>query len=80
MERLAKDIAKMLLRTYRTVLSPDHGVIRYAFPNGACRHTPTCSEYMEEAIERHGWKGVHMGARRIGRCHPFSTGGYDPVP
>ena len=46
-----------------------------------CRFTPTCSEYTVRALTIHGfWRGLIMGARRICRCHPFSTGGYDPVP
>ncbi|HYA18398.1 MAG TPA: membrane protein insertion efficiency factor YidD [Bryobacteraceae bacterium] len=47
----------------------------------ACRFHPTCSEYMREAIEIHGAaKGVWLGLKRLGRCHPFHEGGCDPVP
>jgi putative membrane protein insertion efficiency factor len=47
---------------------------------GACRFYPTCSEYMLEAVRKHGvWAGVWMGIKRLGRCHPFHEGGYDPV-
>ena len=46
----------------------------------SCRYLPTCSNYMIGAIEKHGLKGVLMGIARILRCHPFLTGGDDPVP
>ena len=60
------------LRCYQFVVSP-------ALPS-ACRFHPTCSEFMRQAIERHGsLKGIWMGLRRLARCHPFHAGGYDPV-
>ena len=47
----------------------------------ACRFAPSCSVYAEEAVRRHGAiKGSWMAVRRIGRCHPWNPGGYDPVP
>ncbi|RBP29654.1 hypothetical protein DET50_1093 [Marinobacter pelagius] len=46
-----------------------------------CRHYPTCSQYAVEAITLHGAaKGSVLAIRRLGRCHPWSEGGYDPVP
>lgn len=53
--------------------------ISSAFPP-SCRFEPTCSNYMIEAIEKHGFKGVLMGLARILRCHPWSKIGKDPVP
>jgi putative membrane protein insertion efficiency factor len=61
------------IRGYRLLLSPWLG--------NACRFTPTCSVYAIEAIERHGAAaGSYLMAARIARCHPFCTGGHDPVP
>ena len=46
-----------------------------------CRHLPSCSEYTDEAIQRHGfWPGGWMGVARICRCGPFGTSGLDLVP
>ncbi|WP_167610576.1 membrane protein insertion efficiency factor YidD [Maribellus sediminis] len=47
----------------------------------SCRHVPTCSEYAVQAIKIHGpFKGFLLAAKRISRCHPWGTEGYDPVP
>lgn len=46
-----------------------------------CRFTPTCSEYMRQAIVKYGViKGIWLGVKRICKCHPFHPGGYDPLP
>ncbi len=46
-----------------------------------CRYLPTCSEYAEVALIRHGWlRGGSLALRRLARCHPFAKGGLDPVP
>ena len=48
---------------------------------GACRYEPSCSRYALDALERHGaMAGSWLAVRRILRCHPWSEGGYDPVP
>lgn len=49
------------------------------FLGGQCRFHPTCSEYMIQAVRKHGpWRGGWMGLKRIGRCHPWGGFGYDP--
>lgn len=46
-----------------------------------CRFTPTCSNYMKDAINKYGaYKGLKLGIKRIFKCHPFGPHGYDPVP
>ena len=65
--------ALLLIRFYQLVLSP--------YVPSACRYQPTCSQYAFEAIERFGVvKGIWLAARRILRCTPAHTGGFDPVP
>ena len=47
----------------------------------SCRHEPTCSQYAIDAIKIHGpFKGFWLGTKRIAKCHPWGTHGYDPVP
>lgn len=46
-----------------------------------CRHVPTCSEYMKQSIKIHGiFKGTLLGTKRLLKCNPWGTYGYDPVP
>ena len=46
-----------------------------------CRFTPTCSEYMKESITMYGaFKGLKLGIKRLLKCHPLGSSGYDPVP
>ena len=45
-----------------------------------CRFTPTCSEYMKQAINKYGcYKGIKLGIKRLLKCHPFGKFGYDPL-
>lgn len=49
--------------------------------HASCRHIPTCSNYAIEALEKHGSiKGLSLSVKRILRCNPWGTSGYDPVP
>ncbi len=62
-----------LIAFYRTCISP--------FTPPACRYTPTCSQYAQEAIRKYGaFRGGWLALKRILRCHPFGGSGYDPVP
>ncbi len=46
-----------------------------------CRHIPSCSTYAVEALAAHGAvRGAWLATKRLGRCHPWGTSGYDPVP
>lgn len=68
-----KRVLIALVRAYQYLLSPWWGQ--------HCRFSPTCSHYAVEALERHGaLGGSWLAARRLLRCHPWSAGGYDPVP
>ncbi|HSL69929.1 MAG TPA: membrane protein insertion efficiency factor YidD [Longimicrobiales bacterium] len=70
---MAARILRALIRGYQRLISP-------ALP-AACRYTPTCSAYADEAIEKHGaLKGSWLALRRLLRCHPWGGHGYDPVP
>jgi hypothetical protein len=62
-----------LIRLYQLAVSPLLGP--------RCRFHPTCSDYTREAVLRHGvLRGLSLGVRRVGRCHPWHPGGVDPVP
>ena len=67
-----KRILIHIIRFYRNLLSP--------LKLQTCRFYPSCSEYAIESIERYGAvAGILNSIKRILRCHPFSSGGYDPV-
>lgn len=71
--KFIKSLALTLIRFYQLAISPLLG--------SNCRHTPSCSVYTTEAIKEWGIiKGLGLGFKRISRCHPWGTSGYDPVP
>jgi putative membrane protein insertion efficiency factor len=73
MSSLQAKAAMGLIKFYKMAISP-------ILPM-ACRYTPTCSEYMLEAIQKYGAaKGIWLGTKRLSRCHPWGKSGYDPLP
>lgn len=61
------------IRFYQYAISP--------YTPASCRHIPTCSQYAIEALKIHGvFYGLYLAVRRVIRCHPWGTHGYDPVP
>lgn len=70
-------VLRVAFGAYKRVLSP----VLHSVGVSNCIFLPTCSEYAEVAILRHGWvRGSALAASRIARCHPLSKGGLDPVP
>jgi putative membrane protein insertion efficiency factor len=67
-----RPILLFLIGAYQRLLSP--------FTRGHCRYVPSCSQYAHDAVERHGVRGVWMAMKRLARCHPLGSSGYDPVP
>lgn len=62
-----------LIRGYQLLISP--------WLPASCRYTPSCSEYALVSVRRFGaWRGTWLTGRRLLRCHPFGSHGYDPVP
>ncbi len=66
-------LLRLIIRLYQLVVSP-------LLPPNTCRFHPTCSQYALDAIEKYGaLHGSWRAAKRIGKCHPFHSGGYDPA-
>jgi uncharacterized protein len=62
-----------ILRGYQILLAP-------LLPPNTCRFTPTCSQYAIDAVCKYGvGSGLWRALKRIGRCHPYHPGGYDPA-
>jgi uncharacterized protein len=72
-KNVIKVLVLTLIQLYRRLISP-------LLPP-SCRYQPTCSAYALEAVEQYGAiAGGWLALKRILRCHPWSAGGYDPVP
>lgn len=68
-----KHVILAFIKGWRKFISPVYGDV--------CRYHPSCSAYGLRAVEVHGAvRGSWLTVRRIGRCHPWAAGGYDPVP
>ncbi len=75
-----KKIVLATIKFYQKTLSLDHGLLSVVYSERLCRFEPSCSQYTYTAIERYGViKGIWKGCGRIVRCHPWSSGGHDPV-
>jgi putative membrane protein insertion efficiency factor len=68
-----KTVVLVFLRGYQILVSP-------LLPANTCRFYPSCSAYAVDAVNKYGpLKGMWRAAKRVGRCHPFHPGGYDPA-
>ena len=77
LKRLAYNLVRktlyLAIRIYQCCISP--------FTVNSCRYHPSCSSYCKESIHNYGIvKGCFLAFKRLAKCHPFSQGGYDPVP
>lgn len=73
MYKLLKKLMVFVIRIYQYAISP--------FTPSSCRFAPTCSAYSVEAIQKHGpFKGFWLSLKRVSKCHPWGSSGYDPVP
>lgn len=73
MKKILSFVLSLPVHLYRNTISP--------WLPRVCRHEPSCSQYMLDALSVHGpGTGFLMGINRILRCRPGGTHGYDPVP
>jgi len=69
----ASAVVLALIRGYKLLISP-------SFTGGSCRFVPSCSDYAADAVRRYGaLRGSWLALRRVSRCHPFGSHGFDPV-
>ncbi len=70
---ILSSVSLLIIGIYKYLISP--------FTPASCRHYPTCSSYASEAVKKHGFiEGSLLSIKRLGKCHPWGTEGYDPVP
>ncbi|MBP9690896.1 membrane protein insertion efficiency factor YidD [Candidatus Woesebacteria bacterium] len=76
-----KSFVLAFLRFYKyTSFFHNHIFKTLTMSNSVCIYTPTCSEYMYQAVEKYGaFKGMYLGIKRLISCNPWSHGGHDPV-
>jgi len=68
-----KDVAIVVIRAYQAIISP-------LLPPNSCRFYPSCSQYAIDAVSKHGSaRGLLRAIKRVGKCHPYHPGGYDPA-
>jgi putative membrane protein insertion efficiency factor len=73
LQKVLVQFCVFILRFYKKWISP--------LMPGACRFYPTCSEYSAQSIKKYGvLKGIALSVRRLFKCHPLHSGGFDPVP
>ena len=73
-------VRKILIAPFLLLLYIYRGAISPLLP-ASCRHAPTCSEYAVDALKRYGLlEGGWLSVKRIARCHPWGSSGFDPVP
>ena len=63
----------LMIRLYQLFISPLLGQ--------NCRYLPTCSEYSVKSLKEDGlFRGSILSIKRISKCHPWGSHGFDPVP